>query len=190
MIKVAITGNIASGKSKVGEIISDLGYKVYDADKIAHEILYSSNEVLEAFKDFDILENGKISRVKLGNIVFNNKGMKQKLEDIIHPKIIEKLNEIFENNNQEKYVFIGIPLLFEADMQNLFDKSVLIYCDDTIRLKRLMKRNNLTKEQAQSRLDSQMSQDKKTHLVDYVIKNESTIEDLIEQVKTYFINGQ
>ena len=64
MIKVAITGNIASGKSKVGEIISDLGYKVYDADKIAHEILYSSNEVLEAFKDFDILENDKISKMK------------------------------------------------------------------------------------------------------------------------------
>ena len=168
MIKVAITGNIASGKSKVGEIISDLGYKVYDADKIAHEILYSSNEVLEAFKDFDILENDKISRVKLGNIVFNNKGMKQKLEDIIHPQIRENLKEILKANKVGHKVF----------------------CDDEIRKTRLMKRNNLTTEQAIARINSQKSQDEKINLVDYVIKNESTIEVLKEQVKNCLINEQ
>ena len=97
MIKVAITGNIASGKSKVGEIISDLGYKVYDADKI-----------------------------------------------------------------------------------------VLVYCDDEIRKTRLMKRNNLTTEQAIARINSQKSQDEKINLVDYVIKNESTIEDLKIQVQKLF----
>lgn len=188
MIKVAITGNIASGKSKVGEIISDLGYKVYDADKIAHEILYSSNEVLEAFKNFDILENGKISRVKLGNIVFNNKRMKQKLEDIIHPQIRENIKEIFKTNQNEQYVFVGIPLLFEANMQDLFDKIVLVYCDDEIRKTRLMKRNNLTTEQAIARINSQKSQDEKINLVDYVIKNETTIEVLREQVKNCLIN--
>ena len=187
MIKVAITGNIASGKSKVGEIISDLGYKVYDADKIAHEILYSSNEVLEAFKNFDILENGKISRVKLGNIVFNNKGMKQKLEDIIHPQIRENIKEIFKANQDEQYVFVGIPLLFEAKMQDLFDKIVLVYCDDEIRKSRLMKRNNFTTEQAITRINSQKSQDEKINLVDYVIKNESTIEVLRGQVKNLFV---
>ena len=107
MIKVAVTGNIASGKSKVGEILKDLGYKVFDTDKIAHEILYSSKEVLEAFKDYDILENGEISRQKIGNIIFNNQEMKNKLENLIHPKIREKLNEIFSANNQEKYVWRG-----------------------------------------------------------------------------------
>ncbi len=186
MIKVAITGNIASGKSKVGEFLSDLGYKVYDADKIAHEILYSSNEVLEAFKEYDILENGKISRTKLGNIVFNNKEQKRKLEDIIHPQIKEKLKEIFKANLDEQYVFVGIPLLFEANMQSLFDKIILVYCGDEIRKTRLMKRNNLTPEQAIARINSQKSQDEKINLVDYVIKNESTIEDLKIQVLKLF----
>ena len=181
-IKIAITGNIASGKSQVECILNNLGYKVFDTDKIAHEILNSSKEVLETFKAYDILESGEISRIKLGNIVFNNREMKTKLENIIHPKVRERLNEIFTQYKQEKYIFVAIPLLFEANMQDMFDKSVLVYCNDGIRLKRLMKRNNLTKEQAQDRLASQMSQDIKCRLVDYVVKNEATIENLKEQV--------
>lgn len=188
MKKIAITGNIASGKSVAEKIIQNLGYPVYDTDELAHTILANSKDVIEAFKNYDIMQNGKISRKKLGEIVFNNNTLREKLEMIIHPLVKTKLEEIFEEHKNEKYVFIGIPLLFEANMQDMFDKIVLIYCDDNIRLVRLMNRNNLSKSQAFLRLNSQISQENKVELVDYVIKNETSPKDLEKQIKHLFMN--
>ena len=186
MIKVAITGNIASGKSEAEKILKEKGYKVFDTDEIAHEILESSSEILDAFENYDILDNGNISRQKLGKLVFNNIELKQKLEAIIHPLIKKRINKIFAQNNNEKYVFISIPLLFEANMQDLFDKIIFIYCDDEIRLKRLMKRNNLSIEDAKQRMSSQESQNEKIKKCDYVIKNESTIDNLKIEIDKLF----
>lgn len=186
MIKVAIVGNIASGKSEAEKILIDKGYKVFDTDKMAHEILESSSEILEAFKAYEILENGKISRKKLGKLVFETPELKQKLEAITHPLIKKRITEIFSRYNSEKYVFISIPLLFEANMQELFDKILFIYCDDEIRLKRLIKRNNFTKEEAEQRMYSQIAQDKKINKCNYIINNESTIENLKQEIDKLF----
>ena len=186
MIKVAIAGNIASGKSEVEKILKEKGYKVFDTDKIAHKILETSATVIEAFKMHDILDNGIISRKKLGQLVFNNPELKQLLESIVHPLVKNEINKIFEIYNNEKYVFISIPLIFEANMQNLFDKIIFVYCNDDIRLKRLMKRNNLTEEEAKQRINSQIPQDKKIKKCDYVIKNEATIDNLRSQIEKIF----
>lgn len=186
MLKIAITGNIASGKSQVEQILLDMGYKVFDTDKIAHECLENSTEVKEAFSDYDILEEDKISRKKLGDIVFNNKNLRQKLNNIIHPIVRTKILEIFEQYKNEKYVFISIPLLFESNMQNLFDKIILIYCNDKIRLERLIRRNNITKEEALARMNSQLSQENKLNKCDYIVKNESDISELTKQIKELF----
>ena len=97
MIKYAITGNIASGKSAVENILIKNGETVIDTDKISHALLEGNKEIIEAFKDFDILSDGKISREKLGKIVFSDKSLKKKLENILHPQIIEKINEFFYN---------------------------------------------------------------------------------------------
>lgn len=179
MIKIAICGNIASGKSTVQKFIEAKGFKVLDTDEVAHVLLSVKNsELLEVFKAYDVFENGEFSREKLGKLVFTNKEIKQKLENILHPQIREKIKEFFEQNQNEKYLFVGIPLLFEANMTDLFDKIIFIYADDDIRLKRLLLRNGYSVEYAKARLNSQMRQEEKTQKSDYVIYNNGSIEEL------------
>lgn len=179
MIKFALCGNIASGKSTVQKLLENQGYRVLDTDKVAHELLTVSNsELFLEFKKFDVFENGEFSREKLGKLVFTNKEIKQKLENILHPQIREKIKEFFEQNQNEKYLFVGIPLLFEANMTDLFDKIIFIYADDDIRLKRLLLRNGYSVEYAKARLNSQMRQEEKTQKSDYVINNNGSIEEL------------
>lgn len=179
MIKFALCGNIASGKSTVQKLLENQGYRVLDTDKVAHELLTVNNsELFLEFKNFDVFENGEFSREKLGKLVFTNKEIKQKLENILHPQIREKIKEFFEQNQNEKYLFVGIPLLFEANMTDLFDKIIFIYADDDIRLKRLLLRNGYSVDYAKARLNSQMRQEEKTQKSDYVIYNNGSIEEL------------
>ena len=179
MIKFALCGNIASGKSTVQKLLENQGYRVLDTDKVAHELLTVNNsELFLEFKKFDVFENGEFSREKLGKLVFTNKEIKQKLENILHPQIREKIKEFFEQNQNEKYLFVGIPLLFEANMTDLFDKIIFIYADDDIRLKRLLLRNGYSVDYAKARLNSQMRQEEKAQKSDYVIYNNGSIEEL------------
>ena len=124
MLKFAITGNIASGKSQVESILTEKGYPVYDTDKIAHEIL----DTITDFYGYDVFTNGKIDRKKLGKLVFQNTDLKLKLENYVHPKVKKKIIEIFEKHKNDKMVFISVPLLFEADFTDLFDKILFIIC--------------------------------------------------------------
>ena len=114
MLKIAITGNIASGKSTVEKIIENNGYKVYDTDKIAHKILENSDEVKKAFKTVD--------RKEIAKIVFSSPEKLKLLESIIHPKVKEEILKIF--NREEKLVFISIPQLFESGFDTLFNKII------------------------------------------------------------------
>lgn len=161
MLKIAITGNIASGKSQVEKFISEK-YTVYDADKIAHQIL------------------GNVDRKKLGEKVFSDPATRKKLEEFIHPKVKDEILKIFEQNLN--VVFISIPLLFETGFDSLFDKIIFVQCDDDIRLQRLMRRNDFTEEQALKRMNAQLPQKEKMQKSDFIIHNNSSLEDLEKQV--------
>ncbi len=186
MLKVAITGNIASGKSTVENFLGEKNYKVLDADFVAHNLLEKENvktHIKDAFEDYDIWDDGTISRQKLAKIVFEDEFSRKKLECILHPLIKEEIIYFFSSNSAEKIIFVSVPLLFEAGFDNIFDKTILIYAKDKIRLKRLIKRNNLSEEQAKNRIKIQMKQDEKVPLVDYVLYNDGEIVDLPEKIE-------
>ena len=117
------------------------------------------------------MENKRSDKKYSPDEVFGD--LKKKLENILYPNLRVEINNYFEEHKTEEYVFVAIPLLFEAKMEDLFDKIMFVYCEDKIRLERLIERNNFSREYAQKRLDSQLSQDKKIEKSDIIINNNS-----------------
>ena len=165
------------------------GYKVLDTDEVAKKFLTVKNTKLyNTFKDYDVFENGEFSRYKVAQLIFSNEDARLKIASIMHPQIAEEIEKFFLANKSDDLLFVGIPLLFEANMQSMFDKIIFVYTDDDIRLKRLLKRNNYTVEHAKARINSQMPQTEKVELSDYVINNNKDLHSLEASVNTVLGN--
>ena len=149
-------------------------------------------EILVAqFSDSDILSENKLDRKKIGKIVFSDEVKKSQLEKIIHPLVILQIKKFFDENEDKKLVLVDIPLLFECQLENLFDKILLVYADDKIRFERIKKRNNFEDEYIKQIMSSQFSQEIKKEKSDFIIINEKKtiaqlekeIIELIEEIK-------
>ena len=181
---IGITGSIACGKSTVSNYLKSKGYIVIDADRIGHEALdddYVKEKLILAFGN-EILEDNKINRQKLGELVFGNSSNLNVLNNIIHPEIRKKILEKIDKNNDKELIFIDVALLFEAKFDDLVDKIIVVYVDKNTQLTRLMKRNSISKKEALSRIVSQMSPIEKAKLGDYTVNNNLDVINTYEQV--------
>jgi len=185
---IGLTGGIASGKSLVSRILSELGAVVLDVDKVGHRIMEpyrpAYKEIIEYFGKEILTGSGKIDRKKLGKIVFNDHEKLKVLNRITHPRIREGVREILKGYEKSgvSVVVVEAALLFEMKMQDLVDEVWVVYADKEKQIERLMKRDKLTEEEAQKRIESQLSSEQKVLWADKVIYNSGDREKTKEQV--------
>jgi dephospho-CoA kinase len=190
MLNVGLTGGIACGKSTVARMFVRNGAHLIDFDKLAHEVQEPEKpawrEVVNVFGKEILRPDGKIDRVKLGNIVFTDKKKLNKLNKIVHPLVYQEWHTRLEKiSKKEKHAIVlaDIPLLFEGKMQHLFDLTMLVLAAPEEQISRLMARNGVSREEAEERLNSQMPITDKIALADIVIDNEGSISEAEKKVK-------
>jgi len=149
MIKIAITGNIGSGKSTITRIVRELGFKVFDSDQEVEKAMTKKdliNKISEEFKSKipGLIKRNKIDKVKLGEFVFSNTKELKKLEQIVHPKVWESKEKFFDKNCNELVVFLDIPLLFEKKLQRNYDFIIRTFVSSKVQKERVLKRKNMT----------------------------------------------
>lgn len=171
---IAITGSIGCGKTTISNFLKTIGYNVIDVDKISHDLLETDeiiSKLRNIFGNFFIKDN-KIDRFKLGKYVFASKSRIKKLNNIMHPEIIKKL-EIIMKESQEKFVFVDIPLLFELSLENKFNKIICTKLSKKEQIKRIRKRNNLSYKNIRDIIRNQISLNYKLENSDYIIRTKN-----------------
>jgi dephospho-CoA kinase len=187
---VAVTGGIASGKSVVSKMLEDLGAPIIDYDVIAREIVKPGKpawkDIVACFGERVLKEDREIDRKKLSDIVFRDAGKRKQLEGFTHPRIIEEAARRADAIAAEKpnaVIQVAVPLLIEINMQDKFHKVLLVYAPREIQIERLIKRDGITREAAESILKAQLPIDDKLKYADFVIHNEGTLEETRRQVE-------
>lgn len=196
---IGLTGGIGSGKSTVTDYLISNGFHVLDADKISREIVLPGSEMviqLSAVFGTDILhEDGSLNRKKLGEIVFSDSGKKKILDELMHTKILEMIHErIIQfreeistsidpgNISKKKVIFIDAPLLFETGLDKSVSEIWVIDVDDETRIKRIMERDGLNREEILKRMNTQMARSEKNSRADILLDNTGDLEVLYQQI--------
>ena len=185
---LGITGGIATGKTAVSDILKSLDIKVIDMDIISREVIKLPKIIQSIKNEFgsDIIKNGTVDRKLLREFIFDDKAKVQKLNNIMHPAIIEKAkNEIDRLKSSTPLIVVVIPLLFETNLEYLTDSILLVTADYDKQVERIMKRDNSTKTNAENIIAAQMPLSEKVKKSNYVIENNGTYEELKEKVLTF-----
>lgn len=181
---IGITGNSGSGKSTISKLISkNYEAKIIDADKIAKEMTKNNGEYLQAIRQAfgnDVIKNNELDRKKLADIVFLNRAEKEKLDGLTFEYVVEEIKKELEANQNldYQYIILDVPLLFESKLDKLCDYTIGVIANKTEKIKRICKRDKLSKEKALQRLNSQPNDEFFTKNCNTVINNENKEETI------------
>ena len=188
MLRVGLTGGIGSGKSAAARILGTLGAGLIDADLVGHASYRAGTEgfdkVIEAFGDDLIGSDGEIDRKKLGPIVFSEPGNLTRLNEILHPIIYSMIKTELNNmeNSGEKVAVVEAAILIEANWQDLFDELWVVDADKEEVIQRLIDRNNVTRDQALERIESQIGREERNGYADAIIENNAGLLELEKNI--------
>jgi dephospho-CoA kinase len=184
-----LTGGLACGKSTVASFLRERGAQIIDADRVGHELLRRSlpayRELLEAFGKDIIDGSGEIDRKRLGVMVFSDGEKLRRLNAILHPRIIERVEESAaeaRSANPSAVVIVDAALIFEAGIGGRFRKVIAAWCRPEQQIERCMAKTGLSRAEAEQRLCSQMSADEKRRRADFVLDCSGTLEETRRQV--------
>jgi len=190
MYIIGLTGGIASGKSTVSRMLAELGACIIDADKIARAIVEPHKpawqDIVDYFGADILLADGTINRNMLGNKIFNNGEARKQLEEFMHPRIKQQIQDDIVKMREQgcEVLVLDVPLLYEVGWQTMADEVWVVYVNEETQLTRLMERNHLPYEQAVARIRSQMNLTAKSKLADVIIDNNSDFSSTRKQVRT------
>ncbi|PNZ39085.1 dephospho-CoA kinase [Mammaliicoccus vitulinus] len=185
---IGLTGGIATGKSTASNILKERGFYIVDADIASRKAVAKGStglkQVQEVFGDQAIID-GEMNRQYVGSVVFKDEAMRLKLNNIIHP-IVRDIMDAEKKFGLEKgkKVIMDIPLLFENKLQDTVDETWLVYTTEETQISRLKQRNQLSDDEATSRIQSQMPIEEKKQLADEIIDNNGTLEELAQNIET------
>src|SRR5689334_8981831 len=191
MLRVALTGGIATGKSYCLARFAALGAATIDADRLARAAVVPGSRALDAivtrFGQSMLLPDGTLDRSSLGRLVFSDRAARADLEAIVHPEVYRRIGEWLATLPPGTRIAIAdIPLLFETGHTHDFDRVVVVACDPREQLRRLLSRDGLTEHDARARLDSQWPIEEKVARADYVIRTDGTVADTDRQVRAVY----
>ena len=183
MLRIGLTGSIGVGKSFVASVFSELGCHVLDADDTAREVVAPGSaglkDVVAGFGNEILRDDGTLDRSKLGTLVFENEEKRAVLNSILHPYIIaeqdRRLREL-EVKDPHGIGLVDAALMIESGGYKRFDKLIVVYCRPEVQIERVMMRNNLTRDEAERRINAQMSQEDKKKFADYLIDTSDGFE--------------
>jgi len=188
-MKIGITGGIGSGKSHVSKTIEDAGYTVLNADDIAKQIMVEDESVRELIIStfgYDSYLDKELNRAYIASKAFSSVENVKKLNSIVHPPMVYIINELMEEElENSKIVFVEAALVFEAEVDEILDHVLLVTADEEIRISRIKKRDNLSKEEIRDRMKFQIPENEKENLADFTIKNNSSLLDLEMKTKMF-----
>jgi len=192
ILKIAVTGSAGSGKSLVCKRFKEIGLITLDCDIIARQVVEQGEpgfkDIIEVFGRDVLLNSGNLDRPKLRNLILNDSGMRNKMEDMLHPRILEQMMlQISTADYRDiKAVVVEVPLLFESGMDKFFDVTIAVMAKDQDLVKRISERDRVKENDAKKMLSLQMPQEEKMAKADHVLFNIGTNGELFESVDNLF----